>query len=577
MVFSVINSPFLRSALYRSFSACLIQALLIFSLTAQQKPVRQSALDAFSKGDYETAYADFSKLLITYPKDPLYKYYSGVCLVNLERDAAKAVELLHEAQQGSVVVRTVPADVLFWLGRAQQMSGLFSEATGSFNSYTELYGKRAARELDIPLYIQQCSEGRGRLDDDPVKAVPAPGRTDESIVPEASDEDSIAAGIDLLLEEAMGYQQKADSLYSIAEELKGRLNDADSNTRSGLNERITQAEALAATYQKSADRIYAEAQSAMNSTSFTSLKRPARDEDTETVDLPVQEKAARPDTVIAERKVQDARAIEKMQPEERVLRDSVQVISPEPVTQVEEPKKEAVVTVQQQKPVLSVFEVGAAGSKVKIPVNEEAPDGLIYRIQVAVFRNPVDLSYFKGLSPVYGFRQANSDNTVYYAGLFRRIADARQPLASVRNKGFRDAFIVAMSDGKRISLERAAVLEKEWGTKSLVKIVPVDMTSPADTLPPELCFRVEVMRSPKPVKDEVLESMQRVSGTRGFDTEETEDGYIYLIGRFITYESALSYSDLLVRNGYRDAKVVARLGKKEVPVDAARELFEKVR
>jgi len=576
MVFSCFHSSFLSSALYRFIGTGLIQALLILSLSAQQKPTRQSALDAFSNGDFENAYADFSQLLITYPKDPLYKYFSGVCLVNLNRDPEEAVRLLHEAQQGSVVVRNVPADVLFWLGRAQQMSGLFSEATGSFNSYTELYGKRAARELDIPLYIQQCSEGKGRLDKDPAEPVRAPGRTDVSMVTEASDEDSLPAGIDLLLDEAMDYQQKADSLYAIAEEHKSRLNDADSKTRSELNAKITQAEALAAGYQKSADSIYGEAQSAMNSVSFTSIQRPATE--AEEKKLPVAETVPGRDAVIAERKVQVVQPVEKKPADEAVLRDTVKVISGEPVIQVEEQKMQPAVIVQEQKPVLSVFEVGAAtASKAKIPVNEEAPEGLIYRIQVAVFRNPVDLSYFKGVAPVYGFRQTNTDNTVYYAGMFRKIADARQPLAAVRKKGFKDAFIVAMFEGKRISLERAAVLEKEWGTKSLVKSVPVEMLTPADTLPPELCFRVEVMRSSRPVKDEVLESMQRISGTRGFDTEETDDGFIYLIGRFITYESALNYSDLLVRNGYRDAKVVARLGKKEVPVDAARELFEKVR
>ena len=51
---------------------------------------------------------------------------------------------------------------------------------------------------------------------------------------------------------------------------------------------------------------------------------------------------------------------------------------------------------------------------------------------------------------------------------------------------------------------------------------------------------------------------------------------IYLIGTFITYESAAEYADLLVRNGYRESKVTAWLGKKEIPVESARELFQKL-
>jgi hypothetical protein len=59
-------------------------------------------------------------------------------------------------------------------------------------------------------------------------------------------------------------------------------------------------------------------------------------------------------------------------------------------------------------------------------VNAAVPPGLIYRIQVAVFRNPVARSFFKGLTPVYGFRIAGNNYTTYYAGMFRRIGDARK-------------------------------------------------------------------------------------------------------------------------------------------------------
>jgi len=92
--------------------------------------------------------------------------------------------------------------------------------------------------------------------------------------------------------------------------------------------------------------------------------------------------------------------------------------------------------------------------------------------------------------------------------MFRRIADARKALVTVRQKGFRDAFIVALSGGKQISIERAAVIEKEWGKKPFVS-VQTGLQPVKDTIPPELCFRIEVMRSVKPVKPEVLEEMKK--------------------------------------------------------------------
>jgi len=71
-----------------------------------------------------------------------------------------------------------------------------------------------------------------------------------------------------------------------------------------------------------------------------------------------------------------------------------------------------------------------------------------------------------------------------------------------------------------------------------------------------------------------LETLKTFAGSRGLDILHLSDGNIvYLIGKFITFESAAEYSDLLIRNNYRGAKVVAWLGNKEVSVDTARQLF----
>ena len=95
-----------------------IPLINLFSQNIQSKPTRQSSFEAFSKGDYEKAYAEFRELLKTYSKDPLYKYYSGVCLVKLNQDPADALNLLQQALQGAGAVKTLPSDGLFYLGRA---------------------------------------------------------------------------------------------------------------------------------------------------------------------------------------------------------------------------------------------------------------------------------------------------------------------------------------------------------------------------------------------------------------------------------------------------------------------------
>jgi hypothetical protein len=216
---------------------------------------------------------------------------------------------------------------------------------------------------------------------------------------------------------------------------------------------------------------------------------------------------------------------------------------------------------------------------VKIMIDPEVPQGLVYRIQVAVFRNPVAPVFFKGITPVYGFKNAGSDLKTYYAGMFRNLSDARNALTEIRGKGFRDSFIVSFMGRKTVSADRAADLEKEWGSIPFERVVnTTQLVVPADSVIPTLTFRVEVMRVAKPVREDVLASMNTLSGGRGLDIITMEDKKIaYLIGNFITFDSAAEYADLIVRNGYRDARVVAWLGTKEIPVETAKQLFENLK
>ena len=186
--------------------------------------------------------------------------------------------------------------------------------------------------------------------------------------------------------------------------------------------------------------------------------------------------------------------------------------------------------------------------------------------------------FFKGLSPIYGFKIAGTDKTIYYAGIFRKSSDAGKALATVKAKGFKDAFVVAMSGNKRVSPDRSAIMEKEWSNKPLVTIEKTLSETRLDTIPPTLTFRVEVTRSLKPLKEDVVEEIRKLAGSRGMDIVTLEDGGIdYLIGKFITFESATEYTDLLKRNGYREAQVVAWLGKKEIPIETARQLFDQLK
>ena len=395
------------SRLFRIFILLFFFTLTLTARDAVQQPSRQNALDAFSRGDYEKAYSNFSRLLELYPKDPLYKYYAGVCLVKLEKDPDMAASLLSDAVAGSGTVRPVPVDVWFWLGRAQHLAGRFGEASDSYERFTSLAGKKIAREMDVPGFVKQCSERKGNI----ATLNPPAGKN------------------------------------SITEEKKNlpaiKLMD------------ITQTAGEAKTVIPSHEKEYAP---------------PAVDTVLANLLAAKTSKAALPDSDMTNR-----RDIAKNETETKLV---------------------PTVPAERKNPVFSQFEIiekPVFNPSDKVPFNPDVPSGLVYRIQVAIFRNPVNPSYFKGLSPMQCFRNEGSDLNVYYAGLFRRAADASAALLKVRSQGFKDAFVVALMDKKQVSLERASVLEKEWSSKPLFEITLPE--TPRDTVPPTLVFRVEVILS----------------------------------------------------------------------------------
>jgi hypothetical protein len=548
----------------------------LYSQNIQSKPTRQSSFEAFSKGNFEQAYSEFRVLLLTYSKDPLYKYYSGVCLVKMNRDPGEAENLLKQALQSAAGVKTLPSDALFYLGRTQQMSGKFTEAVGSYNLYTEQVGKKASREQGVPEFIRQCNEKKGEVIKPEIKPADSVNNNKadisqteskpavkEAILQPSEKETSpimnLPESYEKILDEALKFQFKADSLNALAAEQKKELEKVKPDGKPALKVKISDNELLAASFQKSADQKYSEARLMMNPQPGTVLQKEALQQSDnkvikDTVRLTDNRIIKEPEGHLDKRNVKDADkqldTIKKIIP---VIRKSVETyaffeVLPKPVSSTNE----------------------------KIKINSEIPSGLIYRIQMAVFRNPVALSYFKGISPVYGFKVSGSDKTSYYAGMFRKSSDASKALTAVKAKGFKDAFVVALVGNKPVSADRAAILEKEWGKKPFVSVTVPETLN--DTVPPTLSFRVEVIRSLKPLKDDMVEGIKKMAGNRGLDIRHLDDGNIdYLIGNFITFESAAEYSDLLIRNGYREARVVAWLGKKEIPVDTARQLFENLK
>ncbi len=94
----------------------------------------------------------------------------------------------------------------------------------------------------------------------------------------------------------------------------------------------------------------------------------------------------------------------------------------------------------------------------KIPVNVKIPSGLVYRVQIGAFANPIPIDLFSEFNPVSG-EKLNNGVTRYLAGYFnnsKRVVEARDQIKAL---GYADAFAVAYCDGQRITLAEARILE----------------------------------------------------------------------------------------------------------------------
>ncbi|MDK2978920.1 MAG: hypothetical protein PWP52_1634 [Bacteroidales bacterium] len=94
-----------------------------------------------------------------------------------------------------------------------------------------------------------------------------------------------------------------------------------------------------------------------------------------------------------------------------------------------------------------------------IPVNEQLPEGIVYMIQLGAFSSAKNPAVFKGLEPLSAIKKTNSNILKYYAGKFRTIREAEKNLPQVKAKGFSDAYIVAFHNGKIIPVNKAVTLE----------------------------------------------------------------------------------------------------------------------
>jgi hypothetical protein len=98
---------------------------------------------------------------------------------------------------------------------------------------------------------------------------------------------------------------------------------------------------------------------------------------------------------------------------------------------------------------------GAAYSESNpVPIDPSMPEGLVFKIQIGAFHKPLPPSTFKNLQPLSG-ETTRPGWIRYCVGMFRTFEPANTVKNEIKRTGYKDAFVVAYYNGKRIELNDA--------------------------------------------------------------------------------------------------------------------------
>ena len=222
-----------------------------------------------------------------------------------------------------------------------------------------------------------------------------------------------------------------------------------------------------------------------------------------------------------------------------------------------------------------------------IPVDVEIPKGLVFKVQIGAYRNPIPQDLFKGFAPLMGEKLDNGI-TRYTAGLFRDFNNANNAKNEIRKMGYQDAFVVAFVDGKRIAFMELRNIEN--------LNVSIPRTAPDNTyngVPPEVLTTPSIIDDEGEISSAIAEQStntmeikgifftvqvgvytntllpQKLKPLRELNSELMLDGNVrYSVGQFKTVDEARQRRENILEE-VGDAFITAYENGKRIPVGEA--------
>jgi hypothetical protein len=124
----------------------------LISISGKSDGNQENAIKLFQSKQYEEALPLFSELVKLYPTDTIFYYYTGVCLVETNHFGESAKKFLLLASQGGV-----PEDVNYFIGKNFHATNSFDSALTYYGLFKKTAKSKEIKTVELKEKITMCS------------------------------------------------------------------------------------------------------------------------------------------------------------------------------------------------------------------------------------------------------------------------------------------------------------------------------------------------------------------------------------------------------------------------------------
>ncbi|WP_461631145.1 hypothetical protein [Labilibaculum euxinus] len=223
--------------------------------------------------------------------------------------------------------------------------------------------------------------------------------------------------------------------------------------------------------------------------------------------------------------------------------------------------------------VMSSEIIPSTNSRSGAKVVNKTEDGYVYHLQVGVFSNRAESSFFSGLDDVKEEIVGNGKLYKYMVGTYSTFAAAKKKIPEVRQL-FPNAFVVAYKDGVKTSLSEAIKATDQDYKPEPQPVAAIVNTKAIQTVTDDqVNFRVQVGAYSGEVPEDVKLKLENFS-KYPIDYSKDYRGYtICTVGNFDSYSKVSKLKMELREAGLGDAFTVAFSGNDKITIQQALEIL----